>query len=267
MTVPKGEFGFLQYMEVEQTPILLVRGGYWTFPKFCNTSPPGWYVDIGAVSKAERKGYCQRLASLPDGCLDARELTVKGRIYALRQLIAEIEKRRSPPGKNAIPKTRGGAVRDSEQVPTSGSNRRPGARPLDDFARGLLKRVRDQLREEPNSYTRFFRVIVIPEWKRRALPERYPDDGIVACPAGWVCILGGTESPARLSAMSPQELEGACAKILNLTSEEVRGLFDYAYWPDRHFQKHSHAKSLRERARAAVIRIEDAIVNGIHTND
>jgi hypothetical protein len=77
--VRKAKFGFLEYMESRSVPLVLVRGGYWTFSMFDGRKPPEWYTDIDIVSQAERLKLITTCEVHPTAL--TRTLTAKGREY------------------------------------------------------------------------------------------------------------------------------------------------------------------------------------------
>ena len=68
----------LARMARSREPLLLIRGGFWTFRRYAGTNWPAWHVDVDVVTAADSAGYFEK-SDTPADCLDSRTLTLAGR--------------------------------------------------------------------------------------------------------------------------------------------------------------------------------------------
>lgn len=251
--IMKDKFGFLAQMWRQQEPLLLLKGGYWTL-----RSLPGWYTDVDVVEEADKQGYLGRPLTCPAGCLDGRSLTSGGEAFAsdlVRKMPATTKAR--PRSKNVGPVSQASAPNASEP----GEPIRPPV--LTSKALELLRRVEAQIFADPNCFTLRACCEVIPTFKTKAYPDRYPKSGVIACLAGVACLCiareRGTDT-ARFINRSHSELADIAASELGLSPTQGHRLF--AHWSFDFLTRYRHSTSALERALAVIRRIELFIETG-----
>jgi hypothetical protein len=83
--IEQEKFGFLAQMWRMQEPLFLFKGGHWGLK-----SLKQWSTDIDVVSEAHALGLLEKVAVTQRDCLEARDLTEKGREFS-KALYARME--------------------------------------------------------------------------------------------------------------------------------------------------------------------------------